>query len=527
MLETLIVGAGLCGLSIASRLQSAGRDFIVVEARRRPGGRIETTGGGPGDVAIDLGPGWFWPDTQPRMVRLLAELGLQGFPQHDSGDILHLAGADASPEVLAQPGVHNGAHRVAGGMVSIIDALVRRLAPDVLRTGCELVRLIRRGDHIEAHCRSAGEALVIAARNVVLAMPPRLVAERIAFDPVLDDGLMQAAQDTPTWMSAQAKVGVRYRRAFWREAGASGNAFVSHPQAVLAEIFDACDATGNAAALGGFVALPPPLRESHAASLDLLVRSQLAQLFGPQAEDTDVLVRDWARETFTCSARDAAAPSRHPEDGCEALAVPYWDARLHFGGSETATRGAGYLDGALDAAARIAGRIIAAGAQDGGDAHGRAVNDDAVRQFSVWVDGQRALAPGLYRQGLVQALSAQRTAGLTLSVLLAVMDGVYADALARLEALPFDARGVAVEQGRSALTPRVLAPFDGFSDALLGAALSHNRSSCAMSNFVADHDPDPACLQQIRRELALAWRAFAQTANRVLLDSRSGACVPH
>ena len=42
MLDTLIVGAGLSGLSIASRLQAAGRDFLLVDARVRAGGRIET-----------------------------------------------------------------------------------------------------------------------------------------------------------------------------------------------------------------------------------------------------------------------------------------------------------------------------------------------------------------------------------------------------------------------------------------------------------------------------------------------------
>jgi monoamine oxidase len=525
MLDTLIVGAGLCGLSIANRLQSAGRDYLLVDARPRAGGRIETVPATASAVALDLGPGWYWPQTQPRMVKLLAELKLQSHPQHDSGVILHLAGSDASPEALAQDGVHNGAHRVAGGMGAIVAALMQRLAPDRLRAGCTLLRLVDRGDCVEAHCRSPQEDFIIAARHVVLAMPPRLIAERIAFEPALDAPLMQALQDTPTWMSAQAKVAMRYDQAFWRDAGLSGNAFVSHPQAVLAEVFDACDHAGSQAAIGGFIALSPAQRKLYSASLALLVRSQLAQLFGPQADAGELHLRNWASEPLTCSERDAAAPSQHPEDGCAVLAADCWDGRLLLGGSETATRGAGYLEGALDAAARVSNRLLARSAA--ARMPHSPLNDASLRRFSAWLFEQRRICAALYRQRAAQALTAQQSIGLTRSVLLEVIDQLYADALAELATLSFDTRGVAVDQGRSALTPDVLAPFSGLSDELLGEALKHNGTSCAMSNFPDEHQPSAHYVQQIRRDLALAWRAFALSANALLLDKAVDAKVLH
>lgn len=55
--------------------------------------------------------------------------------------------------------------------------------------------------------------------------------------------------DTATWMAAQAKVVVSYARPFWRDVGQLGNAFVTHEQAVVSEIFDACDLTVTSAAL--------------------------------------------------------------------------------------------------------------------------------------------------------------------------------------------------------------------------------------------------------------------------------------
>ncbi|MBC7208843.1 MAG: hypothetical protein H5U27_20390, partial [Methyloversatilis sp.] len=97
-------------------------------------------------------------------------------------------------------------------------------------------------------------------------------------------------------------------------------------------------------------------------------------------------------------------------------------------------------------------------------------------------------------------------------------DDVYAEALRRIEALDFDLSEVAIERGRCALTPSLLAPFSGFSDGLVGDALQHNRTSCALSNFPDEHAPSPDYVARIRVDLALAWRAFAQSLNQMLID---------
>ena len=41
--DVVVVGAGLAGLSAARDLMNAGSDVLVVEARNRPGGRVEQT----------------------------------------------------------------------------------------------------------------------------------------------------------------------------------------------------------------------------------------------------------------------------------------------------------------------------------------------------------------------------------------------------------------------------------------------------------------------------------------------------
>ena len=551
MLDTLVIGAGLCGLSLATKLQFAGRDYLLIEARMRLGGRIESVLGAHG-MTHDLGPGWFWPETQPRITRLIADLGLSSYPQHDSGTILHLSQGDGSPEALPQPGVHNGARRVTGGMQSLIDALSQRLAVERIRMGYEVTRLFDRGDYIEAHCWTGQETVVLSARNVVLAVPPRLVDERIYFQPPMEVALVDTMRATPTWMAAQAKAVAGFDASFWRDSALSGNAFVTHPQAVLAEVFDASAQAASPAALGGFVALPSAARSAFKLALPMMISSQLAQLFGPRAaDDGDVHLRDWASERFTCSALETAGRNEHPEDAMPEFAVAPWAGKLQLAGSETAAQGAGYLEGALEAAARAwkhLGPRMAADEEERNMTKAVTkpaskplphaspapapvsvlipINEDSFERFADWVTAQRRLGLGFYRQGLTRALSAQLGEQLTQRVVLEVVEDFYREALRKLAELPFETRGVSVEKGRSALTQRVLQLFLGFSDTLLSEAVTHNATSCAISNFPAEHDPDAAYLQSIRRDLAAAWCEFALSVNDAMLDHAESSAHP-
>ena len=101
MLDTAIIGGGLCGVALARYLHGQGREFSLFEARSRLGGRICTVTDKKSGLAMDLGPTWFWPDRQPLMVQLVADLKLQDFLQHDEGIVLHLRDFDKNPEAPA------------------------------------------------------------------------------------------------------------------------------------------------------------------------------------------------------------------------------------------------------------------------------------------------------------------------------------------------------------------------------------------------------------------------------------------
>lgn len=514
MLDTVIVGGGLCGLALAKNLHEQGRSFALYEARARLGGRILSVQSANAGMALDLGPAWFWPDTQPRMSKLIADLGLAHFPQHDDGSVLRLTDHDKRPDTIHVSDLHGGAQRLAGGMAALVDALASSLPPDAIHLEQELVTVRDKGEHVEVLFRSGSAITIVRARHAVLAIPPRVLDEQVRFEPALDEALRDAMRATPTWMADQAKTVVTYEHPFWRAAGASGNAFVEHEQVVLGEIFDACDADGRGAALGGFFALPPQYRASvHPVSMPMLISSQLVQVFGPEAEHGEQHLQDWATEPFTCSTLDLTPIAGHPEYGNPNLRRTLWSSKLFLGGSESAGYGGGYMEGALEAAARIQRAL----AIEVGTAQPSSGNADCLARFSAQVAAQRAVAIERYRQHLQRYLAAQAKEQLTQRALLDSVEQVYSEALDQLGALPFDTAAVGVQRGRSDLTPSVLAAFDGFNSALLEEVVQFNRGSCAISNFPGEHDPAQDYVDTIARDLAAAWREFALNVNSALL----------
>ncbi|WP_059410655.1 flavin monoamine oxidase family protein [Cupriavidus basilensis] len=539
--DVAIVGAGVCGLALARALHARGRSLVLVEARARLGGRAlsrrcEATG-----QMLDLGPAWFWPETEPRVAALLDELGLASRPQHDPGDALWLTDPDRAPERRMAPGgVHAGARRIAGGAQRLVAALADALPAGSLRTGSALRRLRDRGTHVELELElgpeggEGGGTRLLRARHVVLALPPRLAHERIAFEPPLPAALAGMLAATPTWMAAQAKVVTTYARPFWRQAGHSGNAFVRHAQAMLGEVFDASDDATEAGALGGFVALGAAQRAEFRRGTALLVESQLAQLYGAEAQHGGRQhLLDWADEPWTCSRADRAGPAALPQAD-PGLRLAHWSGRLHFGGSESAAHGAGHLEGALEAAARIA-RALAPAADGAGDDAGNDGNEDSAAEaraaFAACVSARREQAPSRYRQHLERLLSSQQPQQPTQRALLATAEQVYSEALDALDTLlPGLGAGRAgpAQAGRHALTPVLLAVFDGWNRQLMDAALAFNGSACALSSFPEEHRPDAALQRAIVLDLAAAWREFALALNARLLaaGARPGSDGP-
>lgn len=348
--DVIVVGAGLSGLWTAIGLHRLGLNVQVLDARSRLGGRIFALPSTDSRFHYDLGPAWIWPEVQPRIQTLLNDLNLSVFPQTTQGKLIleNTAG-------LAETVSHSFSHapesmRIEGGMGRLIDHLAPLLPPthicyDVQVTGLTAAPA-QRG--LSVHATAQNKIVTWEAPHVVLAMPPRLIAQ-LAFTPSLPSHLHTQLKSIPTWMAGQAKLLALYPQPFWRDTLHSGEVFSRIGP--LGEIHDASHITSNEAALFGFISWAPTTRRAYGTRLIHEAITQLTRLFGQMAANPlAVHLYDWAYDPFTATSEDRLSSPEHPSYRDISVDTAFWANRLTITGTETASVHGGYLEGALDAA---------------------------------------------------------------------------------------------------------------------------------------------------------------------------------
>ena len=349
--SVVIVGGGLSGLHAAQLLHAAGIDFRLFEARDRLGGRVLSADllGAPSADGFDLGPSWFWPNTQPAMSELVRQLGLSVFPQFSDGDVVFQRMSREAPRRLRSLPQEPESMRIAGGTSALITALAAGLPEDAIHLQTRVTRVARSGEALVLELRDAdGATQTVRAAHAILALPPRLLAATISFSPTLAAETARRWRETATWMAPHAKFFACYERPFWREHGLSGTA--QSMVGPLVELHDATTDSGQAA-LFGFVGVPADQRAT--IGREALVSAaveQLAKLFGPDARTPRAtLLKDWAADPLTATPDDRVGGG-HPAPSAEPWITGEWSEHLSLAGSETSRSEPGYLAGAIEAA---------------------------------------------------------------------------------------------------------------------------------------------------------------------------------
>lgn len=451
--DTVIVGAGLAGLTAARDLAEAGQDIQVLEARNRVGGRTLTHPDG-----VELGAQVVGP-SQHSVLALARDLGVSTFPVHGAGKrvfedrrgrVHRFRGAVpwATPLALADAGqgalrLDRLARRVdvdapwataAARRPDHADLDTPRATPaarrldeqsfatwlrrnvrtrtgrDVLRLACRAVFAVEPAEVSLLHvlfymrCADGWRSLVeteggaqqdlltggaqalslrlaerlagrvhlerpvhdiaqddhgvtvdgLRARRVVVAVPPPLAA-RIRFDPplpALRDQLTQRAA-----MGTAIKCIAIYDEPFWRADGLNGQA-ASLPGPVQFA-FDSSPPAGRPGLLIGFLDADAARRlgAAPAAERREAVLGAFARLFGPPANrPAGWIEHDWSADPWSRGCYAAVMPPGGWTSFGAALRRPA--GRVHWAGTETATRWAGYMDGAVGSGRRAAREVL-------------------------------------------------------------------------------------------------------------------------------------------------------------------------
>jgi monoamine oxidase len=358
--QVVVIGAGLAGLYTAHALHSSGVDVLVVEARDRIGGRILTAddAGLPTEDGFDLGPSWYWPQMQPAMKALVAELDLKSFYQNSVGDIIFERMSREQPQRYSPTVENQQSMRLSGGTSTAVRGLANRLPAGSIRLQAKVTAMSMTEAGVELTLQNAdGNTETLLAERVVAALPPRLLEATVRFSPPQDPPIAARWRSTPTWMAPHAKFFAIYDKAFWRTNGLSGTA--QSMAGPMVEIHDATTSSGKAA-LFGFIGVGAGQRK--ALGEETLLQAclaQLAKLFGAEAlTPRATILKDWAADPLTATVTDLSDDS-HPQAGDQKWISGAWEGRLLLAGSETSPSEPGYLAGAVVAAKLAAEQILA------------------------------------------------------------------------------------------------------------------------------------------------------------------------
>ena len=248
--KVIIVGGGLAGLYAAYLLEQQGVPYLLLEAKSALGGRILGAGNkqNPGHY-FDLGPTWVFPH-QKKIQRLIKQLGISLFEHFASGDVLYQTSEHQPPRQIKGVGdLH--LFKILGGSQSLISALQNTLDQNNIQLNHVVTKIERQTNIWQLSVSHNGIEQTVTADELMLAMPPRIIAQLLCDKQWISGLLLNDLQKSQTWMAGQAKFVVAYATPFWRKRGLSGQTFSQ--VGPMVEIHDAATDPNLNYGLFGFI----------------------------------------------------------------------------------------------------------------------------------------------------------------------------------------------------------------------------------------------------------------------------------
>lgn len=414
--DVIVVGAGFTGLTAASTLVEAGRSVLILEARERAGGRVESMVLADG-LRVDTG-GQFLCDDMPEVMALARRHGktllrapvegkfiLQPLESDEESGRINmeahalrermqavdpdnpaLVGLSVGDWLAAEDASADGKRAFRSMMEGLwcrplgevplwylvstdrrvtneqseleyfLAETMHSLAENLAHALGDRIRLEMPVDAIR-HSEEGVEVLAagqsFSAREAIVALPP-VMASRLDYQPALEPSLSGALSG---WASgAVIKALVRYQRPFWRQAGLSGMVMWRDPAGLFA-----CDVSRNADQAALVVFIGGPLAVAWRSRSEEAIRQEiigkLVMALGDRAKDVvDVSWRDWTDDRWSGGGySDTGTFSATTE--VEAI-IRDGARRVHFACSEVSPSFPGYIEGAIVAGRNAAMKVI-------------------------------------------------------------------------------------------------------------------------------------------------------------------------
>jgi monoamine oxidase len=359
--DVVVVGAGLSGIHAASILSSYGIKCTLLDAMSTPGGRMATWkfSHNANNYAFELGATWHWPDKQPKLKKLISDLGIKTFTQYSDGTIwverFRFEKAQKYASIIASPSL---AMRPESGFSELINLMIQKLPSNTFwaNSNVSSIKIINDEQvNVEIN-RGTRQSKKIACKAVILAIPPRTLFN-IDIQPSMPDFLKKKLAQIPTWLGGQAKAIAVYETPFWRDNGHSG--WVSSLIGPLQEIYDTSPVNDLGALFGLFGISHRERNYLGVQKIEQLVLEQLTRLFGSKAANPiEFMYYDWARERSIASAADFEMPVRYTEPIKLSNEEITLQKKIFFAGTELANEHNGYLEGALISSERVANLLL-------------------------------------------------------------------------------------------------------------------------------------------------------------------------
>ena len=441
--DTIIIGAGYSGIGAATKLYENGKDFLVVEARDRIGGRVWSKQLNNGAI-IDIGAQWIGPQ-QLLMWEMVKKHKVDTFETYDEGknilawnnkistykgtipniDPISLVDLGLALNKINQkckkipiesPWMVKGAHQldsislyswmeknlwtkkakflfkvgvesvfaVEPAEISMLYALFyahsgvdfEKLIS--IKNGAQQTRFVNGSQHLLTQMANPFTEKIlldnpvvaieqnnngvivytkhskIMAKKCIITIPPTLL-QKIQFIPDLPPNKVQLNQRMP--MGTAMKCFGIYKKPFWREKGFSGQV-VSNDEHIQVT-FDCSPHDESCGIIMAFVEAGNARKfiEKTREEREAIFFESLSKYFGPEAlEPIDYVEKCWSEEIWSggCYAGNPT-PGTLTQFG-EYLRKPF--GNIHWAGTETATKGNGYMEGALEAGYRAAAEVM-------------------------------------------------------------------------------------------------------------------------------------------------------------------------